>query len=102
LAGRRIAIHAAKKWDVSALQLADRYLTAAQIQQTWQFRDHGRNIIGTAFVSCHRELSAEDSAGALIDCGATKRYGLILESPMAITPILCKGKQGIWYYEIPA
>jgi hypothetical protein len=104
LSGKRIAIHAALKWDEKAMELAKPYLTAGELMTTNESRldilKKGGHIICTADVTVHRKLSIEDSADALIEC-ETLRYGLILRNVKKITPIPAKGKQGIWYFDVP-
>jgi hypothetical protein len=97
LVGKRIGIHASIKWDHSAISAARPYLTAEQIVQTESFLRIGGAILGTALVTEHRRLTADDSQGALIEC-KTERYGLFL-SDVKVEPVIpCRGKQGIWYY----
>ena len=100
LAGKRIAIHAAQKWDDNALATAKPYLTYEQHAQSEGFLHTGGAILGTVEVSAHRSLHEEDAKCALIECSSVQRYGLILYSPQIIEAIPAKGRQGIWY--IPA
>lgn len=100
LVGKRVGIHYALKWDKGAIEAASNYMTQAQIEQTMGFLRIGGAICGTALVKEHRELTAEDSAAALIDCSSTKRYGLFLADIEVIEAIPASGKQGIWYHEI--
>jgi hypothetical protein len=102
LVGKRIAIHAAMKWDKDAIDLASPYLSDEQIVQSRKFLKIGGAIICTAMVTDGRWLTAEDSPLALIDCGETKRHGLFLDDVQVLEEaIAMPGKQGIWYAEIP-
>jgi len=98
LAQKYIGIHAARKWDDTALDAARPYLTEEQIDATNDFPCEGGIIIGTVWARYHRPLNAADSRAALIDCGSVKRFGLTLEDPQIIEAIPAKGRQGIWYY----
>lgn len=100
LAGKRIGIHASQKWDDSAIQRALPYLTGEQIDKTQNFLRIGGAIIGTIYVPKFGPLSPEHAWAALIEC-ETKRYGLWLEKPQIIPAIPMRGKQGIWYADIP-
>lgn len=104
LAGSLIAIHAAQKWDKSALALARDYLTTDQLVETARLfdrRERNGAIIGCAVVTEHRELSPDDAFDALIEC-ETIRCGLILTSPKIFArPISTPGRQGIWHANIP-
>lgn len=102
LQGKEIAIHASHKWDDLALELARPYLQDWQIARTERFLHIGGAIIGRACVTNARPLTTEDSHRALIDCKGTQRHGLVLAYPRPLAEtILCAGKQGIWYYDIP-
>jgi hypothetical protein len=102
LSGKVIGIHAAQKWDEAAIFQARPFLTDEQIQRTETFLRVGGAIIGTAKIGEHRPLTSEDSEAALIDCATTQRWGLIIESVNLIEAIPMRGKQGIWYAEIPS
>lgn len=100
LAGKRIGIHAANKWDDDALELARPYLTAEQLAYT-KMMPLKSGVIGTVSVTEHRALTAMDAPSALIECISIQRYGLFLENPAEWTSVLpMKGKQGIWYADI--
>ena len=102
LQGRIIGIHAAQRWDDSAMNAARPYLTEEQLWKSANFLKIGGCILGTVQALEHRELHANDSMHALIDCSATKRYGLVLADPkVVIEAIPARGHQGIWYHEIP-
>jgi hypothetical protein len=101
LEGQTIGIHLGLKWDKDAIQLARRFLTAEQLFRTKEFLKIGGAIVATAFVKEHRLLNTKDSPFALIDCGHTTRWGLILENIKQIEAIPTKGRQGIWYYNLP-
>lgn len=101
LVGKTIGIHAALKWDESAIESARPWLTNEQIFETNRMLRVGGAICWTAFVTAHRELNPLDNAKALIDCTHITRYGLFLADVKAIEIIPCRGKQGIWYHEVP-
>jgi hypothetical protein len=106
LEGGRIGIHAGLTWESGAVETVARpYLSAEQIAKTNGFevvRGAGA-IIATARVRAVRWLTAADSSAALIDCGTVHRFGLVLEEVRAIVPgIACKGRQGIFYVDVPA
>lgn len=98
LEGKRIGIHATAKWDESAIGVAADYLTDEQFSTSDRFLRIGQAIICTAFVRHFRQLTAEDSRDALIDCFNVQRYGLVLTDVQTIEAIPAKGKQGIWYW----
>ncbi len=103
LAGQRIVIHAAQKWDRCWFDLAAPYLTPWRIQQTPTFRAARGVLLCTVFVVRHRQLTSADSAGALINCGTTQRFGLDLLDPVIFSePIAERGLEGIWTTRVPA
>lgn len=105
LVGKRIAIHATKKWDNHATRESQRYRDEKRdkigchdlLNRTYLPGVQGC-IICTAFVKEHRLLKAGDSLDALIDCTYSHLYGLILEDikPLTFT-IPWKGQQGIFH-----
>ncbi len=101
LEGKRIGIHVAQKWDPEWRSLAEQWLTPKQIEATEGFLRMGSFIGATAFVERHRKLLGQDGYSALIDCGSTQRWGLDLTHLETIEAIPCKGKQGIWYFDLP-
>jgi hypothetical protein len=102
LVGKTIGIHVALKWDDDALEAAAPFLSQFQISRTQQFLRVGGGIICTAFAYDHRELDSLDNGSSLIDCTHLTRYGLFLRDIRPIEVIPAKGKQGIWYADIPA
>lgn len=102
LVGERIAIHAGKRWDKEAMELASPWMNGLEHCDTEQTSHWAGVVVATAFVRKHGELSAEHSKAAMIDCKDTLRYGLFLSDiDWLSTPIPAKGKQGIWNIEIP-
>lgn len=112
LAGKRIAIHAALKWDKSAIEAARPYLSNEQLAahlgaytgaepvmmaSTGAVIGARGNVICTAFVKEHRALGPADAKAALIECESVPRFGLVLEDIQIIQFIPARGKQGIWY-----
>jgi len=100
LAGKRIGIHVARKWDRNAMSSAQAYLTNEQCLIAWKTEQSMRllagNVICTAWVRRHRRLISEDSQRALIECNTT-RFGLILQDIVRIDSIPMRGVQGICY-----
>lgn len=101
LVGKTIGIHAGLKWDEGAIETAREWLSPEQIKRTQKMLRVGGAICWTAFVTEHRELDPLDNRSALIDCTHVTRYGLFLKDVTTIDVITCRGKQGIWYYEVP-
>jgi hypothetical protein len=102
LLGKRIGIHIAGKFDESAYIAAAPYLSEEQRKQANNFSYRAGVISCTALVKEFRELTDADSPRALIDCGSVKRYGLFLEDVKPLKEeYVCKGRQGIWYEQIP-
>ena len=97
LEGKRIGIHAGLKWDSDWIKKACEFLTAQQIVETNRFERIGGAVICKALVKQAYWLDGQHSPYALIDCGDTRRFGLILDDIQRIEPIPAKGKQGIWY-----
>lgn len=96
---KRILIHAGLTTDSAGYAVNNPYLSAAQNAM----RDDMPNgfILGSAYVSDTKILESEDSGEALIDCGNTQRYGLILtEIKRFDIPIKESGSMGIWYYDL--
>lgn len=100
LVGKRVGIHASAKWDKTALQRADKYLTERQKLATRYFLRVGGAVICTAMCVETRELTKADEQGALIECESVQRHGLFFQDVQIIEAIPMKGKQGIWYAEI--
>jgi hypothetical protein len=117
LVGRRVAIHAALRFDVTALDEAAAYLEAmieggdgdgadpefirqasqaerARRECSKSFLPMGR-IVATAFVSGHRALVEADSPAALCDCSpeAGLRYGLVLSEIRQVLPTTPFGRR---------
>ncbi len=99
LKGQDIFIHAAKKFDNYGEACADHYLGGRTI---WTNTNCPMGVIlGIVHVQDFRRLTNEDSRDALIDCGTTLRYGLILTNVRKFEkPIPCRGKQGIFTVDI--
>jgi hypothetical protein len=102
LAGKTIGIHSSVKWDESAIEVARPWLTDAQIYETQKMLRIGGAICWTVHVDSHRELNPLNNKEALIDCTHITRYGLFLSDIRQIELIPCRGRQGIWYAEVPA
>lgn len=105
LAGKRIGIHASKKWDKNAIHIARPYLTDDQYHATLEmFRtraDFGGKVLGTVFVNEHRLLDPADAPLALIECD-TRRFGLLTRDPIKLpVPFPVTGRQGIFHVHLP-
>lgn len=103
LPGKRIGIHASRKWDNDAIGIASKYLTDDQIAASNWLRHspHGGKILGTVFVDEHRPCKVEDAQAALIEC-ETPRFGLVLSDPAKFdAPIATVGRQGMWRVALP-
>lgn len=98
LVGQQIGIHAGKRMDLSELIFSNPFLTKQQIADTLACQ-HGQ-IVCSAFVRDFRILTAQDSKAALIDCGETLRYGLILDNIKPFkSGIKINGSSGIFYID---
>lgn len=111
LVGKRVAIHAALKWDEQALEVggansARPWLSEYQLNKTQTLFESrkrmGGNVLGTVEVHRIQPLDETHSEAALIDCSPfQKRVGLFLDDVQVLHPMPMKGKQGIWYADIP-
>lgn len=105
LVGRRIAIHAGRRWDDIAFARASRWLLEIDWLLEAGFERRARAaagcVVATAFVREHRLLvSMADCAPAL--CWAPGSWGLVLEDVRALaTPVPATGRQGIWQWTPP-
>jgi len=112
LAGKRIAIHASKRFD--------KYAAAAVGSNKWNGHDILRLaracadlwpsldgwplgcVVCTAFVREARWLTAADSPEALCDCGPD-RFGLVLADVRVLAnPLPWRGGQGVWRLPVGA
>jgi len=103
LCNQTIGIHAGQKWDKDWYELAAKYLTLEQRDKIWDIEDHYEKgkILSTAFVEKVMRLDDEHSSSALIYCGFPYRFGLFLQDIKPLeNPIIIKGKQGIWSYDL--
>jgi hypothetical protein len=98
LAGKRIAIHAAKRWDEDWHKLAHKFLSESQVEHTLSARPLPfGEIICTVFVTEFIPLNGHHSKSSLIDCEHTERFGLVLGPDIQnLRPIPELGRQGIW------
>jgi hypothetical protein len=104
LVGKRIAIHAAQKFDDSAFRAAQRFLSDGQYRAVnSRARKYPRGaVICTVEVYESRVVIPNSCAetGALIECASVKRYGLFLRAVRRVDPpISMRGRQGI--FKIP-
>jgi hypothetical protein len=103
LVGKRIAIHAAQKWDNNAAVAANDYLDPVRHTggDMLEYVKSAGLVLCTAFVKEHRRLTPEDAPRALIECDTT-RFGLFLEDIQKVEPpFAAKGSQGIWKVVLP-
>lgn len=102
LCGEIIGIHAGNKFDNSAIGLASE-VNAIDLDRMVKHNETiypKGQIIATAYVNSFMGLAPNHGYLSMIEC-KTDRYGLFLTDVKAIEPpIICKGKQGIWNYEI--
>jgi len=99
LVGERIAIHAGRRWDKAAFDLAAPYLTEDQIKQTTDVPSGV--VVCTAYVYNHFALSVAHSRYALIECESI-RFGLLLSDIRPLKTLMpARGCQGIWNIELP-
>jgi len=92
LVGKCIAIHAAKKVDLDAMDKAYRYLDD---QRQITYRESGGMILCTVFVQEARVLTSKDSPQALRDVKGL--FGLILRDVQVLeNPIHWKGSSSIF------
>jgi hypothetical protein len=97
LVGRTIAIHAGLKFDDTAYAQATPYLPIQKFKLT---TDNRGKVLCLVEVEGFRELAADDSPKALIDCGQVKRYGLVLGKVWRLPePQPARGSQGIWTWQ---
>lgn len=101
LAGQTIAIHAAKRFDRNAIELARNYLRDEQIARCVDAENFPLGaILGTAHVRLTTYCLPEDSAHALIECDS-ERLGLFLGIVTPFDkPIPYKGRQGIFEVQL--
>ena len=99
---RTILIHAGAQWDKDWLELAGPYMNEFQKQVTSDMEILKPQILCAAKVYGVGFLNKYHSPQSMISCNPFgSRYGLFLEYIQNIEPILVKGKQGIWYYDLP-
>jgi hypothetical protein len=103
LDGETIAIHAAKRFDKAAYDLAGDHLADWQFARCFIESDGGfpRGVVlGTAKVECVGKCVPTDAPFALIEC-RTPRFGLYLRDIREfVSPIPCIGKQGIFQVQL--
>jgi len=103
LKNKMIAIHAGKKYDFEAYDVAERYLSSGQMDVLSRMQYPKSCIVATAYVDDFQLLNDKDhSEKALIEC-VTLRYGLFLKvvNNYSYDPkIFVKGHQGIWYIDL--
>jgi len=105
LEGKTIFIHAGAHWEKNWYQFSGKYMTDDQVRQTvnWSmFKRLKPQIVCSVFVKKNAKLNSEcESKKALIDCyEKDNRYGLFLINTKVIDPIIIKGSQGIWHYNL--
>lgn len=101
-----LAIHAAAKWDKTAIDAARQWLTEDQIRLTETIiRQHPveGHVIGTVMVGAFGPLDERHEPYALIECRSVQRYGLSLKHPTPLVPPMkVRGMQGLFRVQIPA
>jgi len=106
LAGMRLAIHAAQHFDHDAMAVAWPYLAeiadgpvAQRVAYPPSYYPKGV-IVCTAAVENLGWLSPADSRAALCQCNSS-RFGLWLGQVQQTPPIKIRGRQGIFYADVP-
>ena len=103
---KRIAIHAAQKWDPDWRDKAGDWLSSEQYDETDEAEFNFLHIeqygvwprgalICTVFPAEHARLSSVMSPLALCDCSGNDLYGIVLEDVQRFRPIKWTGHQGI-------
>lgn len=105
LVGREFYLHAGRKWDPSAMDIARRWLDEDQLAYTAKVCPaiHSCIIARCTGVS-FRLMTARDEELALIhhlDELGNPRYGLMVQAVPLPSPVFIKGHQGIWYVPEP-
>jgi len=103
LAGRRIAIHAAKRFDEVGVLELHAFMTDRQLFEAFAVaRQQSGVVVCTAYVAQARPLGPTDSNSALIDCANHRLHGLVLTCINRIDPPEpARGHQGIWQWLPP-
>ena len=106
LVGKRLAIHAGKRWDRTGIPRARAVLrrpeAAAPLPpgMTWEnlervARAQAGHVICTAKVMAHKRCRAHDAFAALCDCEGD--YGLVLDELRTLDhAVPAKGHRGVW------
>jgi hypothetical protein len=95
LIGQRIALHAAQKYDMDAIELAWKYINKKRVLGRTTFLTRGA-ILCTVYIYDAKWLDSTYSEKALIDCSKRDKFGLFLTDIKIINPYICKGRQGIF------
>ncbi|HUU60205.1 MAG TPA: hypothetical protein VMZ50_11730 [Phycisphaerae bacterium] len=103
LVGHRIAIHAGRRWDDTAIRAAMWVSPVGWWAQLKQSAQRARSVRGmvvcTATVRDFQVLHEGHSPAALINCRGTHRYGLFLQDVRPVVPpVPARGHQGIWQW----
>lgn len=99
--GKRIGIHAGKRWDDQAIGLASPWLSLAQQHMSEEFRAVRGALLCTNQVIAHSRLDDSHSKRSMIDCSRTRRFGLFLGEPKKlVVPLTLTGSQGAWNTEL--
>lgn len=104
LVGKRIAIHAAKRFDGLAIARARWYAAERDLIREGISSSNagGGVIICTVDVTDCRRLTAADSPAALCDCTGAELWGLILANARPLRePVAATGRQGIFQIDLP-
>lgn len=103
LAGQRIAIHAAQKFEVFPSAWKEYWSVNGKFSgETWNRAKKNRGVIlCTVLVERVGWLDGSHSAAAMIDCENVKRFGLFLTDVKILeNPIPWKGQQGIFSVDL--
>jgi hypothetical protein len=98
LKGQRIAIHAGKYFDVTAVESLEKSGFKAKFDADFKKPEIIMSaVLCTAFVYEVGWLRADNSENAMIDCGGLDKFGLFLNDVKILkNPLHYKGSQGIF------
>ncbi len=100
LAGQRIAIHAGKKFDPGAFNIARPYMSAERMKAARTVDNPSGKVVCTAMVAEARPLTGRDSAAALVYCTGGALWGLVLRDiELVDPPQAATGHQRIWNWQ---
>lgn len=100
LVNTEVGIHSGLSLDHSDYVINNPYLSKEIIIETMKTSPQGV-LLGSIFSNEFRELNTTHSMASLIECEATRRYGLLLSDPKSLEkPVPFKGELGVWYVDL--